>query len=187
MPTQATGKKVDARSDVPSFASLLYEMVTGRRAFAGASRQETLAAVVATDPRPPSEIAPGVPAELEMYQEAVAEAKAIFSGDPEIVDALSSGYVERGYAEANRQAAERLAMRNPLTGWESENVSILFAFARQEARALDWLERGYQTHESMMSFIGIDPHWDDLRSEPRFQRLLQRLKLPQARASVPGQ
>ena len=64
-PEQATGGKVDARSDIFSFGCVLYEMVTGRRAFAGASRQEALSAVVASDPRPLSELVPGVPAELE--------------------------------------------------------------------------------------------------------------------------
>jgi len=64
-PEQATGKPVDARSDVFSFGSVLYEMLTGRRAFAGASRQATLAAVVSAEPKPAREIAPGLPAEIE--------------------------------------------------------------------------------------------------------------------------
>ena len=54
-PEQATGGKVDSRSDVFSFGAVLYEMVTGRRAFAGGSTAETLAAVVRDQPKPPSE------------------------------------------------------------------------------------------------------------------------------------
>jgi serine/threonine protein kinase/Tol biopolymer transport system component len=64
-PEQAEGKQLDARSDIFSFGSLLYEMITGQRAFPGESRISTLAAIVEKDPRPPSEISPVTPPELD--------------------------------------------------------------------------------------------------------------------------
>jgi Tol biopolymer transport system component len=64
-PEQAAGKKVDGRSDIFSFGAVLYEMVTGRRAFAGNSTAETLAAVLREHPKAPSELTPGVPRDLE--------------------------------------------------------------------------------------------------------------------------
>ena len=64
-PEQATGRKVDARSDVFSFGAMLYEMVTGRRAFAGNSTAETLAAVLREQPKAPTALAPDVPRDLE--------------------------------------------------------------------------------------------------------------------------
>jgi eukaryotic-like serine/threonine-protein kinase len=64
-PEQAEGHPVDARSDIFSFGAVLYEMITGQRAFRGQSHAAILAAVVERDPPPPSEVAPGVPPELE--------------------------------------------------------------------------------------------------------------------------
>jgi Tol biopolymer transport system component len=64
-PEQAEGKKVDARADVFSFGALLYEMVTGHRAFTGDSSVSTLAAVIKTDPKPPSQVVADVPRDLE--------------------------------------------------------------------------------------------------------------------------
>jgi serine/threonine protein kinase/dipeptidyl aminopeptidase/acylaminoacyl peptidase len=64
-PEQATGGKVDARSDVFSFGAMLYEMITGVRAFAGKSTAETLAAVVRDQPAPPTAVVRGVPSDLE--------------------------------------------------------------------------------------------------------------------------
>jgi serine/threonine protein kinase/Tol biopolymer transport system component len=60
-PEQAEGRPVDARSDIFSFGALLYEMVTGRRAFQGDSRLSTLAAVLRQDPSPME----GTPRDLE--------------------------------------------------------------------------------------------------------------------------
>jgi Tol biopolymer transport system component/predicted Ser/Thr protein kinase len=49
-PEQAQGKPVDVRSDVFSFGSVLYEIVTGKRAFEKGSHVATLAAVVEVEP-----------------------------------------------------------------------------------------------------------------------------------------
>jgi serine/threonine protein kinase/Flp pilus assembly protein TadD len=59
-PEQAEGKTIDARSDIFSFGSVLYEMVAGRRAFAGDSTVGTLAAILHQDPTPIE----GIPPEL---------------------------------------------------------------------------------------------------------------------------
>jgi serine/threonine protein kinase len=63
-PEQAEGLKVDGRSDIFSFGAVLYEMVTGHRAFDGDSGISTLSAVLRDEVKPIHEIAPEVPAEL---------------------------------------------------------------------------------------------------------------------------
>jgi serine/threonine protein kinase/formylglycine-generating enzyme required for sulfatase activity/predicted esterase len=63
-PEQAEGKSVDARSDVFSFGSVLYEMLAGRKAFEGVSTVGLLAAVMRDDPKPLSEVRRDVPPEL---------------------------------------------------------------------------------------------------------------------------
>lgn len=64
-PERAAGKAVDARSDIFSFGSLLYEMLTGRRPFEGDSHLSILAAILQAEPAPVKERAPTVPAEAE--------------------------------------------------------------------------------------------------------------------------
>ncbi len=64
-PEQAEGKKVDARSDIFSFGALLYEMLTGVKAFQRGSRAATLAAVLQEEARPASAIVESLPVEAE--------------------------------------------------------------------------------------------------------------------------
>ncbi len=64
-PEQAEGRPVDTRSDIFAFGSVLYEMVSGHRAFQGATQMATLAAVINQEPKPLGDLAPGVPRELE--------------------------------------------------------------------------------------------------------------------------
>ncbi|MCL4796538.1 MAG: protein kinase [Bryobacteraceae bacterium] len=59
-PEQAQGEAVDARSDIFSFGAVLYELLSGRRAFARETFQATLVAVVAMEPEPLREAPPTV-------------------------------------------------------------------------------------------------------------------------------
>src|SRR5579862_8681335 len=64
-PEQAEGKRADARSDIFSFGALLYQMVSGRRAFPGQNVITILAAVIYQEPARLVDIVPNAPRELE--------------------------------------------------------------------------------------------------------------------------
>lgn len=64
-PEQAEGKTVDARSDIFSFGSVLYEMCTGRRPFTGDTPMSTLSSILRDEPKPVRQVSEGIPSELE--------------------------------------------------------------------------------------------------------------------------
>ena len=57
-PEQAEGRPLDARSDIFSFGAVLYELITGRRAFPGDSMASVLSSVLRDDPMPLGSVAP---------------------------------------------------------------------------------------------------------------------------------
>jgi eukaryotic-like serine/threonine-protein kinase len=63
-PEQVKGKSVDHRSDIFAFGVTLYEMVTGKQAFARETSTETMAAILKDEPPDPSSISRSVPAAL---------------------------------------------------------------------------------------------------------------------------
>ncbi len=64
-PEQIEGREADHRSDIFAFGAMLYEMVTGKRAFGGSSRASLIAAILEREPQPIAEIAPLSPPALD--------------------------------------------------------------------------------------------------------------------------
>ncbi len=64
-PEQSVGEATDARSDIFSFGALLYEMLTGKRAFSGNTLTELLQAVLINNPPSPRRLRSEIPAGLD--------------------------------------------------------------------------------------------------------------------------
>ena len=63
-PEQAAGKSVDFQSDQFSFGSILYEMITGKRAFSRDTAVQSLSAIIQEDPEPVGSVSPQSPAPI---------------------------------------------------------------------------------------------------------------------------
>jgi serine/threonine protein kinase/Tol biopolymer transport system component len=64
-PEQIEGRSVDARTDIFAFGAVLYEMLTGRKAFDGKTQSSIIAAIMNVDPTPLSALVPIAPRALE--------------------------------------------------------------------------------------------------------------------------
>jgi len=112
-----------------------------------------------------------------MYDEALALEKERCAGDAELLDALERGYAEWGYRGAWKRLADAHAARfGKPGGIQTYHLANLYLQSGDKERALEWLEKAYAEHNRNMPYITL--HFDSLRSDPRFQDLVRRMKLP---------
>jgi serine/threonine-protein kinase len=112
--------------------------------------------------------------------DALAQAKATWTeyGDPEVAQAITQGYAEAGYPGAMRRAAAVLEAQGQKSFPDSFSLANIYTHLGDKNQALKWLEKGFDDGESnTRSFLGL-PTFDSLRSDPRFQTLMQRMNLP---------
>ncbi len=76
-PEQLEGKEADARTDIFALGAVLYEMVTGRKAFSGTSQASLISAIMKEEPAPISGIQPMSPPALDRV------VRTCLSKDPE--------------------------------------------------------------------------------------------------------
>ena len=91
-PEQTRGETLDARSEIFSLGSLLYECATRTRAFSGPSVLAIMHAIAAIDPPAPSKLRPELPREFDLIIErALAKEKTLrYPSAREMADALRS-------------------------------------------------------------------------------------------------
>jgi len=79
-------------------------------------------------------------------------------------------------AEAERLLLE-LQMQAQGAYVSPHHVAIIYAGLGDRERTFEWLEKAYDSREEAMMFLNVDPTWDDLREDSRFQSLVQRVGL----------
>ncbi len=116
-PEQALGEPLDFRSDQFSFGSILYEMATGKRAFARASAPETMAAIIREEPVPLASAAPVTPVPLRW-----------------IVERCHAKDPEERYASTKDLARDLARLRESLSEGSASGGAIAAPAARRRAR-----------------------------------------------------
>ncbi|HKY89342.1 MAG TPA: Stk1 family PASTA domain-containing Ser/Thr kinase, partial [Candidatus Limnocylindrales bacterium] len=136
-PEQARGDAVTERSDLYSLGLVLFEMLTGRRAFEGDSAASLAMARVTTDAPPPSEIRGEVPSALDaIVRKALARDPAQRFGSARgFADTLRSFLVSRSAAAAGRApgAAAGSAAAGAALGASSPAAPVVAAADALEA------------------------------------------------------
>ena len=79
---------------------------------------------------------------------------------------------------AIRRAADALAAHVRTQSVASFDLVTLYVSLGDNDHAVEWLERAYELREPNMPYIGVLPHFDALRGDPRFQGLMRRMSLP---------
>jgi class 3 adenylate cyclase/TolB-like protein/Tfp pilus assembly protein PilF len=116
----------------------------------------------------------------KMYDEALEAWIQSFQikNDSAAVQALHDGNEEGGYYTALSRVADLMVTRVEDSIYVSPwSIATLYTRANEGERALNWLDKAYKEHDVNMPYIACDPIFDNIQDQPRFQRLLVKMKL----------
>jgi len=120
--------------------------------------------------------------EKQMYGEAIAELeKAVNLGNRHefIVASLGKVLGDSGRRQEARKLLEELEERSKHRYISHCLIALVQIGLGERDQAVASLEQGYTDRDQWMLYLKVDPHLDDLRSDPRFKDLLRRVGLPQ--------
>jgi len=114
-----------------------------------------------------------------MYAEAITEfeqAGTALKDWPVIIAAAGHAYARWGHKS---DATASLRRMNELTKEEyvtPYGIALIFAGLDDKTQAMNWLQNAYDDKSHWLVWLNLDPRFDNVRSDPRFQELLQRIK-----------
>jgi tetratricopeptide (TPR) repeat protein len=116
--------------------------------------------------------------EQRLTEKALAELRR---GQGPTLEATSvMGYVlgVSGKKTEARRILNDLLLRAKQSYLSPTHIANIYVGLGEKDQALAWLEKGFEARDSHMEFLGVDPMYESLRSDPRFANLLGRLNLP---------
>jgi len=117
-----------------------------------------------------------------MYEEAIAEYQQVIklgisADNPSVQIYLGAAYVKAAERERAQVILKRLqASKDYVSPGE---LAILYTALGEREQAFASLEKAYSAHDLQLQYLGVDPSFDPLRSDPRFKDLMRRVGLPQ--------
>jgi len=113
------------------------------------------------------------------YEDAVAELKKaleLLGNDDDAISSLGYTYVVSGQRAQAKALLKKLLVTSKQQYVDPIAVARIYIALGETLNALQWLNRGYEARAPMVWLV--DPIFDVLRSDPRFQDLVRRIGLP---------
>jgi tetratricopeptide (TPR) repeat protein len=113
-----------------------------------------------------------------LYQEAIKhfkEARRFSDGSPQALGALGYVYGQTGQEAAAHEILRRLTEISKTRYVSATMMAEVWTGLREFDEALAWLEKAVHERAGALRTFSVDPRFDCLRSEPRFQQVLQNL------------
>jgi serine/threonine-protein kinase len=120
--------------------------------------------------------------EKGMFVEAISEARrATELSSAQTVSAANEGYAlaKLGKYEEARIVLDRLLKLSKERFVPPYHIAFLYNGLGQRNEAFAWLERGFEQRDPKMTFLKVEPKWNNLRDDPRFVDLMRRVGLSQ--------
>jgi tetratricopeptide (TPR) repeat protein len=111
------------------------------------------------------------------YKEALEFLKSSNNDDLEMLKALENGYAEGSFKGAIISQAKLLELRSKTQYCNPTDIATFYALAGENDKAMHWLERAYELRDPNLPYL-LEPEWDALRNDPRFQELAKKMNLP---------
>ena len=113
-------------------------------------------------------------------EEAVAVWKQLYLsvGDLESARVLDEAVVREGPVQALAALGRHLVAQREFRFVMPVDIAVLFAGAGEGDEAFHWLELGIGERDPNILLLRLDPVFDPLRPDPRFEELVRRLELP---------
>ncbi|HVN17210.1 MAG TPA: protein kinase [Dongiaceae bacterium] len=112
------------------------------------------------------------------YREALAESKRALSlseQEPVWMVLIGRTYAQKGERRETRMLLDRLLSRSRKTYVPPVFIAVLYASIGDSERSFLWLDRAYTQRDLYLAGLKVDPAFDPLRSDPRFQALSRRM------------
>jgi tetratricopeptide (TPR) repeat protein len=116
-----------------------------------------------------------------MYKEAIAEFQVCQQADntPDCLAFLGHVYAVSGERDKALEMLAEIKKRSQTQYVSPFFIAMIYTGLGEKEAALDWLERAYRDRSYWMVSLKVNPQFDTLRAEPRFQNLLRLLNFPQ--------
>ena len=114
-----------------------------------------------------------------MYGEAVAELQQQFKleGRAQQASTIGESYKRGGFQTALRTMIQ-IGQDSSAGNYDPFRVAAGYSFLGDKNQALAWLSKAIDERSGFVTTIRVDPTWDNIRSDPRFEELVRRIRLP---------